>query len=171
MIFDLLGWRECAVSQYRSLQTLTELIVSILVASYSDIGTVSKQDFNVLKVIGKGAFGTVYLVTHRVTEKVYAMKVVSKELLLRSDQDDSIKGKKFLKTLTNFQLREKFCRDSTIHLSCGLSSLSMMSLIYTLSWNLLMEVSCSTICINNARKRKASLKNWCSSILPKWFSH
>ena len=102
MIFDLLGWRECAVSQYRSLQTLTELIVSILVASYSDIGTVNKQDFNVLKVIGKGAFGTVYLVTHRVTEKVYAMKVVSKELLLRSDQDDSIKGKKFLKTLTNF---------------------------------------------------------------------
>ena len=94
MIFDPLGWRDYAVSQYRSLQTLMELTVSILVVSYADTGTVSKQDFNVLKVIGKGAFGTVYLVTHRVTEKVYAMKVVSKELLLRSDQDDSIKGKK-----------------------------------------------------------------------------
>ena len=102
MIFDPLGWRECVVSQYQSPQTLMELTVSIFVVSYADVGTVSKQDFNVLKVIGKGAFGTVYLVTHRVTEKVYAMKVVSKELLLRSDQDDSIKGKKFLKILTDF---------------------------------------------------------------------
>ena len=102
MIFDPLGWRECAVSQYQSPQTLMELTVSKLVVSEEDLGTVSKQDFNVLKVIGKGAFGTVYLVTHRVTEKVYAMKVVSKELLLRSDQDDSIKGKKLLKTQTVF---------------------------------------------------------------------
>ena len=97
MIFDPLGWRECVVSQYQSPRTLMELTVSILIVFYADIGTVSKQDFNVLKVIGKGAFGTVYLVTHRVTEKVYAMKVVSKELLLRSDQDDSIKGMKLLK--------------------------------------------------------------------------
>ena len=102
MIYDPLGWKDYDVNQYRSPQTLMELTVSVFIVSYADIGTVSKQDFNVLKVIGKGAFGTVYLVTHRVTEKVYAMKVVSKELLLRSDQDDSIKGKKLQKTKTEF---------------------------------------------------------------------
>ena len=102
MIYDPLGWKDYDVNQYRFPQTLMELTVSVFIISYADIGTVSKQDFNVLKVIGKGAFGTVYLVTHRVTEKVYAMKVVSKELLLRSDQDDSIKGKKLLKTQTVF---------------------------------------------------------------------
>ena len=102
MIFDPLGWKECVVSQYQSPQTLMELTVSVFIVSYVNIGTVSKQDFNVLKVIGKGAFGTVYLVTHRITEKVYAMKVVSKELLLRSDQDDSIKGKVYFKILTDF---------------------------------------------------------------------
>ena len=57
------------------------------------LDTVSKDDFHVEKVIGKGAFGTVYLVIHNATEHVYAMKVVSKELLLMSDQDESIKGK------------------------------------------------------------------------------
>ena len=67
--------------------------MSIFNLAYRTLEFVSKNDFNVLKVIGKGAFGTVYLVTHRVTEQVYAMKVVSKELLLRSDQDDSIRGK------------------------------------------------------------------------------
>ena len=101
MIYDPLGWKDYDVNQYRSPQTLMELTVSVFIVSYADIGTVSKQDFNVLKVIGKGAFGTVYLVTHRVTEKVYAMKVVSKELLLRSDQDDSIKGKNFTKLKPN----------------------------------------------------------------------
>ena len=69
------------------------LTVSYYYHAYRTLEFVSKNDFNVLKVIGKGAFGTVYLVTHRVTEQVYAMKVVSKELLLRSDQDDSIRGK------------------------------------------------------------------------------
>ena len=72
-----------------------DLTVILFIESDNPLEIVSKQDFNVLKVIGKGAFGTVYLVTHRKTEKVYAMKVVSKELLLRSDQDDSIRGNNF----------------------------------------------------------------------------
>ena len=76
-----------------------DLTVILFIEFDNLLEIVSKQDFNVLKVIGKGAFGTVYLVTHRKTEKVYAMKVVSKELLLRSDQDDSIRGNSFLISL------------------------------------------------------------------------
>ncbi|KAI2798397.1 Rho-associated protein kinase 2, partial [Blomia tropicalis] len=44
------------------------------------------DDFNVIKTIGRGAFGEVQLVRHRYTAKVYAMKLLSKfEMIKRSD--------------------------------------------------------------------------------------
>ena len=36
------------------------------------------QDFTVLKEIGKGSFGSVYLATHRITKKQYAIKAIDK---------------------------------------------------------------------------------------------
>jgi serine/threonine protein kinase len=35
-------------------------------------------DFNLIKVIGRGAFGEVQLVRHRHSERVYAMKLLNK---------------------------------------------------------------------------------------------
>ncbi|XP_059915286.1 rho-associated protein kinase 1 isoform X1 [Gadus macrocephalus] len=44
------------------------------------------DDYEVVKVIGRGAFGEVQLVRHRATRKVYAMKLLSKfEMIKRSD--------------------------------------------------------------------------------------
>ncbi|XP_076440022.1 rho-associated protein kinase 2-like isoform X2 [Babylonia areolata] len=44
------------------------------------------DDFEVVKVIGRGAFGEVQLVRHKSTRKVYAMKLLSKyEMIKRSD--------------------------------------------------------------------------------------
>ncbi|KAJ8012233.1 hypothetical protein DPEC_G00066560 [Dallia pectoralis] len=44
------------------------------------------EDYEVVKVIGRGAFGEVQLVRHRATRKVYAMKLLSKfEMIKRSD--------------------------------------------------------------------------------------
>lgn len=44
------------------------------------------QDFNVIKVIGRGAFGEVQLVRHKYNNKVYAMKRLSKfEMIKRPD--------------------------------------------------------------------------------------
>ncbi|XP_051553980.1 rho-associated protein kinase 1-like isoform X2 [Myxocyprinus asiaticus] len=43
-------------------------------------------DYEVVKVIGRGAFGEVQLVRHKATRKVYAMKLLSKfEMIKRSD--------------------------------------------------------------------------------------
>ena len=39
---------------------------------------VKQEDFSVIKVIGRGAFGQVQLVRHKSTKKVYAMKLLSK---------------------------------------------------------------------------------------------
>lgn len=36
------------------------------------------DDFTLIKVIGRGAFGEVQLVRHKSTQKVYAMKLLSK---------------------------------------------------------------------------------------------
>ncbi|KAG1669225.1 Rho-associated protein kinase 2 [Nymphon striatum] len=44
------------------------------------------DDFTLIKVIGRGAFGEVQLVRHKSTQKVYAMKLLSKyEMIKRSD--------------------------------------------------------------------------------------
>ncbi|XP_044739220.1 rho-associated protein kinase 2 isoform X2 [Chrysoperla carnea] len=44
------------------------------------------DDFNLIKVIGRGAFGEVQLVRHKYTKRVYAMKLLSKfEMIKRSD--------------------------------------------------------------------------------------
>uniref|UniRef100_A0A673LVZ4 non-specific serine/threonine protein kinase n=1 Tax=Sinocyclocheilus rhinocerous TaxID=307959 RepID=A0A673LVZ4_9TELE len=44
------------------------------------------DDYEVVKVIGRGAFGEVQLVRHKATRKVYAMKLLSKfEMIKRSD--------------------------------------------------------------------------------------
>ena len=50
-----------------------------------------KTDFRILKTIGKGSYGKVYLVQHNYTEQILAMKVVKKELLLKTDQVAGIK--------------------------------------------------------------------------------
>lgn len=44
------------------------------------------EDFHLIKVIGRGAYGEVQLVRHKSTQKVYAMKLLSKfEMIKRSD--------------------------------------------------------------------------------------
>lgn len=44
------------------------------------------DDFNLIKVIGRGAFGEVQLVRHKSTKQVYAMKRLSKfEMIKRPD--------------------------------------------------------------------------------------
>ncbi len=44
---------------------------------------IKPEDFRMLKVIGRGAFGEVQLVRHKSTKKVYAMKLLSKYEMVR----------------------------------------------------------------------------------------
>ena len=45
----------------------------------SNGGKISKDDFHIIKVIGRGGFGKVYMVKKRSNGKTYAMKVLSKD--------------------------------------------------------------------------------------------
>ena len=44
----------------------------------------AKEDFHFIKVIGQGSYGKVFLVKHKLTERLLAMKVIKKELIFRT---------------------------------------------------------------------------------------
>lgn len=55
---------------------------------------VSLDDFERLKVIGKGTFGKVYLVKKITDGKIYAMKSIRKDVMIENDQIESAKMEK-----------------------------------------------------------------------------
>lgn len=48
--------------------------------------SVRPSDFEFLKVIGKGSFGKVLLAKHRVEAKVYAVKVLQKQAIMKRNE-------------------------------------------------------------------------------------
>lgn len=51
-------------------------------------------------MIGRGSYGKVYMVVHVKTQKVYAMKSIKKDLVMKTDQVQGIIGKSHLHNLT-----------------------------------------------------------------------
>ena len=43
------------------------------------------NDFQIKRVIGRGSFGKVFLVVHKTTQEVFAMKSLRKDVILDSD--------------------------------------------------------------------------------------
>lgn len=54
--------------------------------------TVDKDDFEVLKLIGSGSFAKVYLVKKKDTEKIYAMKVLKKKMIIDQNELEHTKA-------------------------------------------------------------------------------
>lgn len=50
----------------------------------------SVEDFTMLKIIGKGSFGKVLLARHNPTQRLYAVKVLSKDLIIRQNETKHI---------------------------------------------------------------------------------
>ena len=92
----------------------------------TNTGTATKhfltpKDFDLLKVIGMGAFGKVLQVRNRQSNKIFAMKVISKRLIKRkiSYVDNILAERNILTKIANhpfivtmhasFQTREKLC--------------------------------------------------------------
>ena len=56
-------------------------------------GKISKDDFLILKVIGRGSFGKVYLVRKKDTGLAYAMKILKKDQLIKKNLLIKTQGK------------------------------------------------------------------------------
>lgn len=54
---------------------------------------ISKDDFYILKVIGRGSFGKVYLVRKKDTGQPYAMKILKKDQLVKKNLLVKTQGK------------------------------------------------------------------------------
>ena len=71
-----------------------------ILSNHSTIKTVTLEDFEKLKLIGRGSYGKVYLVKFKQTNEYYAMKSLQKDVLLEQNQIEStLLEKKILQTL------------------------------------------------------------------------
>ncbi len=57
--------------------------LTALGAEVEEDGPVTLQSFNLIERLGKGSFGSVYLVEKKSNKKIYAMKVLEKEKVLK----------------------------------------------------------------------------------------
>ena len=78
---------------------------------HKTIKIVGLDDFQIMKVLGRGSFGKVCLVQYKETKEYYAMKSLKKDVLLDNDQVEStILEKKILQTLDHpFLVGMVFC--------------------------------------------------------------
>jgi serum/glucocorticoid-regulated kinase 1/serum/glucocorticoid-regulated kinase 2 len=57
---------------------------------------ISKDDFHLIKVIGRGTFGKVFMVRKKDTNVIYAMKVLKKEQIASRNLRVKTKGNNYL---------------------------------------------------------------------------
>src|SRR5947209_1166917 len=55
---------------------------------------INKDNFKILRVIGRGSFGKVFLVRKRDTKELFAMKVLKKENIMARNQLDHTKSER-----------------------------------------------------------------------------
>ena len=61
----------------------------------------SMNDFKIEKVLGKGSFGSVYLVTRKEDQKIYALKSVTMEKLNKKEQQNSVNEVRILASVNH----------------------------------------------------------------------
>ena len=60
--------------------------------------SVGLEDFEVMKVVGRGAFGKVYQVRKKDTLEIYAMKVVRKDKIVEKNHAEYMKAERDILT-------------------------------------------------------------------------
>ncbi|XP_063409434.1 protein kinase C iota type-like isoform X5 [Mytilus trossulus] len=69
----------------------------------NESGRISLEQFNLLRVIGRGSYAKVLMVEQRTTQRVYAMKVIKKELVNDDEDIDWVQTEKHVfETATNY---------------------------------------------------------------------
>ncbi|XP_022761382.1 serine/threonine-protein kinase AtPK2/AtPK19-like [Durio zibethinus] len=65
---------------------------------HSKVGSIGIEDFEVLKVVGQGAFGKVYQVRKKGTPEIYAMKVMRKDKIMEKNHAEYMKAERDILT-------------------------------------------------------------------------
>nr|CAB3455336.1 unnamed protein product [Digitaria exilis] len=97
---------------------------------------VGLDDFEILKLVGQGAFGKVFQVRMKHTSEIYAMKVMRKDKILEKNHAEYMKAERDILTkvdhpfivqlrysfqamLTDFGLAKEFCENTRSNSLCG----------------------------------------------------
>jgi len=59
-------------------------------------GGITINDFEILKVLGRGAFGKVMLVEKKDTKQIFAIKSIHKEAIIEKDQLEHTKTERYI---------------------------------------------------------------------------
>mmetsp|Transcript_34096 Transcript_34096/g.33643 ORF Transcript_34096/g.33643 Transcript_34096/m.33643 type:complete len:271 (+) Transcript_34096:115-927(+) len=71
-------------------EELREKSSSLLFSSLKEESTVTLDDFEIISILGKGAFGKVYLTKMKETGKLYAIKTIRKDVVIETDQIEAV---------------------------------------------------------------------------------
>lgn len=89
--------------------------------NFSENRTPDLKDFNILKMIGKGAFGHVYLIQHKYTENYFAMKILDKKKVREMNQINCTKLEK--------SIMERLCHPFIVTLYLSFQSSKKLYLV------------------------------------------
>ncbi|XWS09520.1 hypothetical protein CRYUN_Cryun40dG0091600 [Craigia yunnanensis] len=85
-----------------------------------EAGTIGIEDFEILKVVGQGAFGKVYQVRKTGTPEIYAMKVMRKDKIMEKNHAEYMKAERDILTKVDHpfivQLKYSFQTKYRLHL-------------------------------------------------------
>ena len=83
----------------------------VIFSKISNISTASIEDFKIIKILGRGTFGKVYLVKYKNNNDYYAMKSIKKSYLINKNEiDDLLLQKKIIQNLDNpFLIGTRLC--------------------------------------------------------------
>lgn len=62
----------------------------------ADVTKFKFDDFKILKLVGRGTFGKVYLVKNQKNNQVYAMKSIRKDVVIDHEAMESLKVEKLI---------------------------------------------------------------------------
>ena len=88
-----------------------EIKSKIIFSKIDNISDIALEDFKIIKIIGRGTFGKVYLVQYKNTKEYYAMKSIKKECLVDENEIKNLLiEKKMLQNLNNpFLIGTRLC--------------------------------------------------------------
>ena len=69
--------------------------------NYNNVNSTKSSDFTILSQIGKGAFGTVYLVNRKIDNKIYALKKIIIEKMKKKEIENSLNEIRILASISH----------------------------------------------------------------------